>query len=87
MNLSVYPSLAGTTYLWGIAALIVVIVLIIASGSLKNPLTLIGLAWYVLFLIPVFMAPSDKNDQIFEHRLYLPVIGILLILSQTKIFT
>ena len=87
VNQSVYPSLAETTYAWGLLALILLVLLIIFSRSYKKPLTVIGLLWYILFLIPVFMVPADKNDQIFEHRLYLPIIGILLILSQTLLFT
>jgi hypothetical protein len=87
VNQSVYPSLSGTTYVWGILALVLITILIILSKSYKKPLTIIGMAWYVLFLIPVFMVPAEKNDQIFEHRLYLPIIGILLILSQTILFS
>ncbi len=86
VNQSVYPSLAETTYFWGILALILLTALIILSKSYKKPLTIIGLGWYILFLIPVLMVPAEKNDQIFEHRLYLPIIGILLILSQSLLF-
>jgi hypothetical protein len=86
VNQSVYPSLTGTTYLWGILSLILLIALILLSKSYKKPLTIIGLGWYILFLIPVLMVPVEKNDQIFEHRLYLPIIGIILILSQTLLF-
>jgi tetratricopeptide (TPR) repeat protein len=84
---SVYPSLSDTTYVWGILALVLITTLIILSKSYKKPLTIIGVAWYILFLIPIFMVPAEKNDQIFEHRLYLPIIGILLILSQTILFS
>jgi hypothetical protein len=87
VNQSVYPSLSDTTYVWGILALIVITTLIILSKSYKKALTIIGVAWYILFLIPVFMVPAEKNDQIFEHRLYLPIIGILLVLSQTMLFS
>jgi len=86
VNQSVFPSLAGTTYTWGILSMVALTALIILSKSYKKPLTIIGFIWYILFLIPVFMVPSDKNDQIFEHRLYLPIVGILLILSQTLLF-
>ena len=87
VNQSVYPSLSDTTYIWGILALVIITTLIILSKSYRNALTIIGLAWYILFLIPVFMVPAEKNDQIFEHRLYLPIIGILLVLSQTLLFS
>jgi tetratricopeptide (TPR) repeat protein len=86
VNQSVYPSLTETTYFWGILSLVLLTAVIIFSKSYRKSLTIIGLGWYILFLIPVLMVPVEKNDQIFEHRLYLPIIGILLILSQTFFF-
>lgn len=40
-----------------------------------------------MFLIPVLIVPKALNDQVFEHRLYLPLIGILIMLSQAFPFT
>ena len=45
-------------------------------------MTYLGFFWFILFLIPVLIVPKSLNDQVFEHRLYLPVIGILIMLSQ-----
>jgi tetratricopeptide (TPR) repeat protein len=38
---------------------------------------------FLSFLIPVFLIPKSINTQTFEHRLYLPMIGMLFVLSQT----
>jgi hypothetical protein len=47
---------------------------------------LAGFIIYLLFLVPALIVPKTLNEQTFEHRLYLPIIGILLILPETVIF-
>ena len=86
VNLAVFPSIDHITLLWGILAVIVLAGLIVVSKSYFKPLTIIGLLWFILFLIPVLVVPPSLNDQVFEHRLYIPMIGILLVLSQTLVF-
>ena len=82
-NLAVFPSISEITLVWGILALVLLVGLILFSKSYFKPLTLIGLGWVVLFLVPVLVVPPSLNDQVFEHRLYIPIVGILLVLSQT----
>lgn len=82
VNLTVFPIAEDITLAWGILALIGLIALVVISKSYTKPLTYLGLFWFIVFLIPVLIVPKSLNDQVFEHRLYLPVIGILLILSQ-----
>ena len=86
-NLVVFPTIDGTSMMWGIAALILVFILVYMNKerSMKN--ILIGLGWFVLFLLPIFFVPKAINDQLFEHRLYLPMIGILLLLRETVLFS
>ena len=87
VNLSVFPIAEDITLIWGILAMAGFIVLIIYSKSYPRSLTYLGLFWFIVFLIPVLIVPKSLNDQVFEHRLYLPVIGILIMLSQTVLFT
>lgn len=87
VNLSVFPVIRDTTLIWGIIAFILLMILVAFSKSYSKPLTWIGVFWFFLFLLPVLIVPISINDQVFEHRLYLPVIGILLILSQTILFS
>jgi len=86
-NLSVYPLMEDTGMIWGILALILFTGLIIWSKSYSRPLTLIGLFWFLIFLAPVLVVPKSLNDQVFEHRLYIPVAGILMMLDQTILFS
>jgi len=84
-NLTVFPDIRLIAPWWGVAALVLLIGLIIMSRSYARPLTWIGLGWYILFLIPVLVVPASLNDQVFEHRLYLPIVGILLVIGQVSI--
>lgn len=47
---------------------------------------LVGFFIFVLFLVPALMVPDALNNQDFEHRLYLPMLGVLLLLSETILF-
>jgi tetratricopeptide (TPR) repeat protein len=83
----VFPTIEGTSIIWGLLAVILVGILVYENKqrSMKNVLA--GIAWFVLFLLPIFFVPKNINDQLFEHRLYLPMLGILLLLRETGIFT
>lgn len=83
VNLSVFPIMKDTAYTYGVIA-----VALLAAGIYfpkeKNWRVIAGgILIYVLFLIPALLVPNTLNDQDFEHRLYLPIIGILILLSQT----
>jgi protein O-mannosyl-transferase len=86
-NLSVFPYIEDISLFWGICAGIILTGLVIYSRSYFNPLTIFGAIWFVLFLLPVLVMPKYLAYQVFEHRLYIPVVGILIILSQTILFS
>jgi len=86
VNLTVFPEAGDITLVWGILALAGLIALILFSKSYARPLTYLGLFWFLAFLVPVLIVPKSLNDQVFEHRLYLPLIGILIMLSQAVPF-
>jgi tetratricopeptide (TPR) repeat protein len=75
------------TLVWGFLALVCLTSLVVYSKSYTKPLTYLGLFWFIVFLIPVLIVPKSLNDQVFEHRLYLPVVGILIMLSQCVPFS
>ncbi len=87
VNLTVFPVAEDITLIWGILALALLVALVVYSKSYTRPLTYLGLFWFIVFLIPVLIVPKSLNDQVFEHRLYLPVIGILIMLSQAMPFS
>jgi tetratricopeptide (TPR) repeat protein len=83
VNLTVFPEYQDVSLIWGFMATLMFIALIIWSKSYRDPLTYLGLFWFLIFLVPVLIVPKSLNDQVFEHRLYLPVVGILMMLSRT----
>lgn len=71
----------------GIAGIIIVAILIAMNKKRNTREIIFGSAWFILFLLPIFFVPKNINDQLFEHRLYLPMIGILFLLHQTVLFS
>jgi hypothetical protein len=85
-NLSVFPIAEDTSVISGLLVFIILAVLIYFSKD-KNPATMLfGFSWFILFLLPVLIIPHDINGQIYEHRLYLPLMGIMIAISQTFLF-
>ena len=91
-NLSVLPVLQDTTFVCGYIAAAVVVLLTLLQ--LKNTqasrhayvMMLFGFAWFLLFLWPPFVLPDPSGTTYFiEHRLYLPLIGLLIFLAETRL--
>ena len=82
VNLSVYPIMEDTKNIYGILMTLLLIVVFIMSKSYQNKKALWGLLWFGLFLSPLLLVPKEMNNQIFEHRLYLPLIGLLIFLNE-----
>ncbi|MCF8448775.1 MAG: glycosyltransferase family 39 protein [Taibaiella sp.] len=82
-NQSVFPTQQDTVVYYGIAAaiLLLVAVLLHKTGNRKAVLGATGV--FILFLMPALLVPDELNQQTFEHRLYLPMLGLLLLLPQT----
>jgi tetratricopeptide (TPR) repeat protein len=86
LNLSVFPILQDTVYYFGITAVILLAVIIYFTKEKKWNYYIAGFGIFIVFLLPVLFVPNALNEQTFEHRLYLPLTGILLMLSQTSLF-
>ena len=85
-NLSVFPTQRDTVYYYGVAAAIVLALLLFLYKQRNVKIILGGIGIFLLFLMPALIVPDKLNAETFEHRLYLPIIGILLVLSQTILF-
>ncbi len=92
-NLSVLPIIQDTTFIWGAISLTIVIGLLIAEFVLWNKsrnknlmMMFFGLIWFVAFLFPSFIRPNPTIVADFiEHRLYLPIIGLIIFLIESHI--
>ncbi|MGI6373943.1 MAG: tetratricopeptide repeat protein [Patescibacteria group bacterium] len=83
VNLSVLPVPADTTFLWSLLAIIILVVALVKSKKINYPRFIFGLAWFLIFLLPPFII-SSAAPFILEHRLYLPLIGFLIMISEIE---
>ncbi len=81
-KLQVLPILKVMNFVYGYAA-IAVISVVILWGRNKNWRRIgFGLVWFIVFLLPAIVKDSPTNINELEHRLYLPLIGLLLVLVE-----
>ncbi len=79
-NLAVLPVMQDTTFVWGAAALGGVVIL----GFLGRPA--FGMVWFLAFLLPSFIRPNPGVVADFmEHRVYLPIFGMFIILAESRV--
>ncbi|PKM88068.1 hypothetical protein CVU83_02200 [Candidatus Falkowbacteria bacterium HGW-Falkowbacteria-2] len=84
-NLSVYPVPADTTWLYGIAATLMIGALLIMARPWKWQRLIYGLLWFWPLLVLGSSRPdSDLYRNFMEHRLYVPIFGLLLILGESE---
>lgn len=86
LNLSVFPTVQDTTFAYGLAALAVIMAGIMLSKSKSRPIIEFGALWFFLFLIPSLIRPhAGVINDVLEHRLYLPMIGLVFIASEMDV--
>ncbi|MBI5804936.1 tetratricopeptide repeat protein [candidate division TA06 bacterium] len=82
-NLAAIPVPVDTNIALGIASVIMIIALFGWKGINNKPLFILGLAWYLMFLLP-YIVSSSGYANFLEQRLYLPMAGLMLMLGQSK---
>lgn len=82
-NLSVMSVVADINYPLCIVALLIFIALIYFSKEKHRAITVFGLLWYVVFIAPSFITSYFGG---LEHRVYLPMIGIFIVLAHVDFF-
>ena len=79
-NLSVMCMMEDTNYMYVIAAIVILALGIYFSKNKRWSFVLFGLLWFILFLAPSFSARLVEG---LEHRLYLPLIGFIILAAET----
>ncbi|MEI6835370.1 MAG: tetratricopeptide repeat protein [Candidatus Falkowbacteria bacterium] len=77
-NLGVYPTMKDSFYQPGALAFLIFCLALYFTPKLNWRRFSFGLLWFIIFLIPTLL----NSDPSLEHRLYLPLIGLLLCLSE-----
>jgi tetratricopeptide (TPR) repeat protein len=83
-NLSTLPLYDNTTTIIGVFFLLAMAYLTFEYSIEKKWAVLMGLLWFVLFVIPPTIYRLQNADTFFnylEHRTYLPAIGLIIILG------
>lgn len=82
--LSTMPLFNTTTTLVGFVLLFITVLIILKAFKQKNWLTVMGFVWFLLFMIPPMFFKlfySKYLLEYYEHRSYLPLIGLIIILA------
>jgi len=87
LNLAIMPVLRDVNIYYGLSA-VVLFLLIVFTKRLAKKWIAFGLIWFILFMLPAFVNPNPVDFYyllLLEHRLYLPFIGLILMLSSFKL--
>ena len=84
-NLAVVPYQDQTTVWFGVGALGIIAAVILWSREKQWRGLITGAAWFLVFLLPALIVPKSLNNEAYEHRLYVPMVGILFLLAQTDL--
>ena len=85
-NLSVFPIIMDTSFIYGFAAMAALVAALVFTKKRRYNYILFGILWAVLFVAPsLIRANTWLVADFLEHRVYVPVIGIIVILSETDL--
>ncbi len=85
-NLSVLPVLRDTTFIYGAISIILLATILFLTKTKRWNFILLGFIWFSAFLLPSFIRPNSALVADFiEHRVYVPIIGIFIILLETDL--
>jgi len=83
---SINPLSADTSIIPYLIALFILSSLIWKFGVRNKHLAVMGLVWFlVLIILPAWHGATNGIGEQYEHRVYAPLIGMILLLSQVKI--
>lgn len=78
-NLSGFPISRDTGPMYGALALVILIAAFLLTDRTRRRYSLFGLLWFLLLILPPFILPINVR---LEHRLYLPMIGVFIMLRE-----
>ena len=79
VQLNVSPGVDGREMIAG--GVILILLSIAAWKYLSTPWRILAVAWVLLFLVPTLAVPGLPA---YEHRAYMPMVGILIVLAARK---
>jgi len=81
-NLSLFPTIADTGFVYGVLALGITIAALARSREVSWGRVVFGGAWFLAFLLPSLTVGGTPG---FEQRMYLPLVGFMVVLCETDL--
>lgn len=86
IQLSVAPTFIHSSLIPGILVILLFTFLYFKLGLKNKRIGWLGIAiFFIMLIIPIWYSASSISQEHYEHRLYLPFVGIILFISQLKI--
>jgi protein O-mannosyl-transferase len=85
LNISVLPSFSLLLTTIGLIAMAAIVAVVWLQGKQGRPMVIVGCLWFILLSIPGMMYSQAFGKYAYNylnHRTYLPMIGILLVLVE-----
>lgn len=82
INLSVLPIMRDLTPVYGLITLALLVILFIRSKGQQPAYIIFGACWFLLLLFPSFIRSQSSVADFAEHRLYLPLIGLIIVVLE-----
>ena len=82
VNLKVMPQLSLFDSLAGLLIVAVLALLVVRSSGVNRKVIIFACLWFFFFLFPAYF---QSNYFMLEHRTYVPLLGIILILNEIRI--
>jgi tetratricopeptide (TPR) repeat protein len=83
--LSVMPTIQDTPILVYIFPVLLVLFVVLKTGIRNRSIAFFGLEWFaLLIIIPLLFGSVSGNNEHYEHRMYVPIAGLFLFLSQLR---
>ncbi|MDO9390388.1 MAG: tetratricopeptide repeat protein [bacterium] len=84
-DLTLVRDLKDINLVYGLISLAALIAAAVIGGIRNKRAFAFGAIWFGLFLLPGLALAGDSNAFL-DHRLYLPLVGLLILLPELKIF-
>ncbi len=81
--LTVMPVMPDLSFIYGFMTLLLLAALPFFTNDRRWKYIFFGLAWFLVFLLPTFIRADPKGEvHFYEHRMYLPSVGLMVILLE-----
>jgi Tfp pilus assembly protein PilF len=82
VHLSAMPTIADTPWIYGAVALVLIVGLLALTPQRDQGRLAFGTIWFLAFVLPTLVVPVLVGQ---EPRLYVPLMGLLVVVAETRV--